>query len=217
MNYAAYQNNVPLIRSLALQNNADAPLLDVEIMIRCEPAFADPIRLRSAQLNAHQTRHLEPLDLKIVHRYGADLNEAERGRIIFQVITNNQVVALAVHAIDILAYDQWAGTRALPELLVAFSLPNHPVIDRLMAPCGNLLHKAVMGQSINGYQSKNRDDIWGQLSAIYSLIGALRMTYINPAASFGNDGQKIRTPDRILSSGLVTCLDSSLLLVSCMQ
>ena len=217
VNYASYQNNIPLIRSLAVQNNSAAPLLDVEIVIRCEPAFADPIRLRFAQLDAHQSRRVESLDLKIAHRYLASLNEAERGRIIFQVMANDQQVAIAEHAVDVLAYDQWAGTRALPELLAAFSLPNHPVIDRLMSQCGELLQKAGAGQSMNGYQSKNRDDIWAQLSAIYSVVGALKLNYINPAASFGHDGQKIRTPDRILSSGLVTCLDSSMLLVSCME
>ncbi|MGZ9709437.1 DUF4011 domain-containing protein [Glaciimonas sp. GNP009] len=217
VNYASYQNNVPLIRSLSVQNHSDAPLLDVEIVIRCEPAFADPVRLRFAQLDAHQTRRIDPIDLKISHRYLAELNEAERGRIIFQVMANNHEVAFAEHAVDVLAYDQWAGTRALPELLAAFSLPNHPAIDRLMAQSGELLHKAGAGQSMNGYQSKNRDDAWAQISAIYSVIGALKLNYINPAASFGNDGQKIRTPDRILSSGLVTCLDSSMLLVSCME
>ncbi|MGS0740260.1 DUF4011 domain-containing protein [Glaciimonas sp. GG7] len=217
VNYASYQNNVPLIRSLSIQNHSAEPLLDIEIVIHCDPPFADPLRLRFAQLDAHATRRIDTIDLKIVHRYLAELNEAERGRVIIAVRANNIAVAQAEHPVDVLAYDQWAGTRALPELLAAFSLPNNPAIDGLMAQCGEQLHQAGAGQSLNGYQSKNRDDAWAQISAIYNAIGALKLSYITPAASFGNDGQKIRTPDRILSSRMVTCLDSSMLLVSCME
>ena len=217
VNYASYQNNVPLIRTLSIQNQSEEPLQDIEIVIKCEPSFADIMRLRFAHLDAHETRRIDPIDLKIAHRYLAELNEAERGRVIIEVIANNTLIATAEHPVDVLAYDQWAGTRALPELLAAFSLPNNPVIDRLMSQCSELLHKTGTGQNLNGYQSKNREDAWAQISAIYSVIAALQLNYIEPAASFGNDGQKIRTPDRILSGGMVTCLDSSMLLVSCLE
>lgn len=48
VSYASYQNNVPLIRSLTLANATDEPLRDVEIVVRCEPVFADASRSRIA-------------------------------------------------------------------------------------------------------------------------------------------------------------------------
>lgn len=118
---------------------------------------------------------------------------------------------------DVLAYGQWAGDRALPELLAAFSLPNNPAIDRLIFQAGELLAKAGNGRSMNGYQSKNREDVWAQVSAIYSAVAASGLHYSEPPASFTSDGQKIRTPDRVFSGGIATCMDLAMLLASCLE
>lgn len=217
VSYASYQNNVPLVRSISITNPGDEALDDIEILLQCEPEFAQPLRLQLARLEAHETHRIEAVDLKFQHGYLAELNEAERGRVSIQVRAREIEIAQTDCAVDVLAYDQWAGTRALPELLAAFSLPNNPVIDRLIFQSGELLSKAANGQSINGYQSKNREDAWAQISAIYSAIGAINLNYSAPPASFGTDGQKIRTPDRILTGGIVTCLDSTMLLVSCLE
>jgi len=217
VNYASYQNNVPLIRALALSNTTDEPLRDVEVVVRCEPAFAETMRLRFERLDAKESRHLRALDLKFQHRYLAELNEAERGRVIVEVSVGGTTVARADSPVEVLAYDQWAGTRALPELLAAFSMPNNPAVDRLIFQAGELLTKADSGRSLNGYQSKNREDVWAQVSAIYSAIASARLHYSEPPASFGNDGQKIRTPDRILAGGVATCLDLAMLVVSCLE
>jgi hypothetical protein len=207
VSYAAYQNNVPLVRSISITNNSDEPLYDIEIFVQCEPEFADSLRLRFAQLGARETRRIDAIDLKFQHRYLAELNEAERGRVTFQITAREIEIAKVDRVVDILAYDQWAGARALPELLAAFSLPNNPVIDRLIFQSGELLVKATAGQSMNGYQSKNRDDTWAQISAIYSAIGALNLNYSEPPASFGTGGQKICTPDRGTSGVEFNCLN----------
>ena len=217
VSYASYQNNVPLVRFISITNNGEEPLYDLEILVQCEPEFAEALRLRFARLDARETRRIEAVDLKFQHGYLAELNEAERGRVSFKITAREIEIAKTDRAVDVLAYDQWAGTRALPELLAAFSLPNNPVIDRLIFQSGELLAKAAGGQSMNGYQSKNREDAWAQISAVYSAIGAVNLNYSEPPASFGTDGQKIRTPDRALSGGVVTCLDSTMLLVSCLE
>ncbi|MEX1993634.1 MAG: hypothetical protein WD929_03140 [Steroidobacteraceae bacterium] len=55
------------------------------LVLRCEPAFAEPLRLRFERLDAKETRRLDALDLKFRHGYLAELTEAERGRIIVEV------------------------------------------------------------------------------------------------------------------------------------
>ncbi len=40
---------------------------------------------------------------------------------------------------------------------------------------------------------------------------------MEPPASFGSDGQKIRTPDRILEARVATCLDLAMLFASCLE
>lgn len=217
VSYASYQNNVPLLRGLTLTNAGDEPLRDVEVVVRCEPVFADAMRLQFERLDAKETRQIDALDLKFQHRYLAELNEAERGRVIVEVKAAGIEVARVNRPVDVLAYDQWAGARALPELLAAFSLPNNPAIDRLIFQAGELLGKSGSGQLMNGYQSKNREDVWAQASAIYSAVAAAGLRYSEPPASFTDDGQKIRTPDRVFSGGVATCLDFVMLLASCFE
>jgi len=217
VSHASYQNSVPLLRGLSITNSADQRLRDVEVVVRCEPEFAEAMRLKFARLDPSETRCIGALDLKFRHQYLAELNEAERGRVIVQVNSAATELARADHAVDVLAYDQWAGARALPELLAAFSLPNNPAVDRLIFQAGELLTKADGGRSINGYQSKNREDVWAQVSAIYSALGAAGLHYSEPPASFTSDGQKIRTPDRVFSGGIATCIDLAMLLASCLE
>ena len=70
---------------------------------------------------------------------------------------------------------------------------------------------------MNGYQSKSRDAVWKQVSSIYSTIAAENLQYVEPPASFGTDGQKIRTPDRIVQARVATCLDLAMLFASCLE
>lgn len=217
VSYASYQNNVPLLRGLIITNATDEPLRDLEVSVRCEPEFADPMRLQFERLDPKETRRVDALDLKFRHRYLAELNEAERGRVIILISSAGSELVRADHPVDVLAYDQWGGVRALPELLAAFSLPNNPAVDRLIFQASELLAKAGGSRLMNGYQSKNREDVWAQVSALYSTIRTGGLHYSEPAASFTNDGQKIRTPDRVCSGGIATCLDLTMLLASCLE
>ncbi|MDB5748283.1 MAG: putative helicase [Massilia sp.] len=219
--YAAIQNNLPVLRSVTLTNKGDTPIDDVEVRLACSPAFALETRLHFERLAAGETRHIAPIDLKPDHGYLAALDEAVRGALKVTVSAGGQVLAEAVHPVEVLAYDQWAGTRTLPELLAAFCMPNSPVVDGLIAKASALLRSSApglgMSLSMSGYQSKNREHAWKQMSAIYSTIAAGKLHYSNPPASFGSDGQKIRTPERILDTRVATCLDLVMLFASCLE
>jgi len=218
VNYVSYQNHVPLLRSLTISNDDDsADLTNIELIIRTEPQFTDTLRLKFDVLQAGEKRLLSALDLKFNHSYLTELSERELGRLIVEVLANGHGILQSMQDISILAYDQWAGTQSLPELLAAFSLPNNPAVDRLIHTAGNLLSKTDQALQLDGYQSKHRENCWAQVSAIYSAIGALNIQYALPPASFGTEGQKIRTPDRIISGGVATCLDLTMLVCSCLE
>lgn len=46
LGYASIQNAVPVLRSLRLINRSQETFENVEVQIRCNPAFAQPVRLR---------------------------------------------------------------------------------------------------------------------------------------------------------------------------
>ena len=206
LGYASIQNSVPVIRSLRLANNGPDALEGLEVLVVCNPRFAQSVKLRFDRLAPGETRRISPVDLQPDHTYLADLQESVNAAINVTVIAGTSVLASKSQSIEVLAYDQWAGTRALPELLAAFCMPNNPSVDILIGKASKLLRSQHAELSMNGYQSKSRDVVWKQVSAIYSTVAAENLQYAEPPASFGTDGQKIRTADRILESHVPSLL-----------
>ncbi len=215
--YASIQNSVPVIRSLRLTNHGQEVLKDLEVLIACNPGFAQGSKRRFDKLNPGETRKISPVELQPDHTYLADLSEAVVASLTISVLQASQEIASKSQSLQVLAYDQWAGTRALPELLAAFCMPNNPAVDVLLGKASKLLRNQHDDLSLNGYQAKSREIVWKQVSAIYSTICAENLQYAEPPASFGADGQKIRTPDRILEGRVATCLDLTMLFCSCLE
>ncbi|GIZ53702.1 DUF3320 domain-containing protein [Noviherbaspirillum aridicola] len=215
--YAAIQNNVPVVRGLTITNTSGTSLENVDVAVSCSPAFAAPTRLRFERLGPGESRKIAPLDLQPDHLYLAQLDESERATISAKAVAEDSELGDASYTIDVLAYEQWAGTRSLPELLAAFCMPNSRVVDQLISKASSLLRETNAELQMSGYQAKNREKVWKQISALYSAIVAENLHYSNPPASFGTDGQKIRTPERILDGRVATCLDLTMLFASCLE
>ena len=217
LGYASIQNSVPVVRSLRLTNHGTELLENLQVLITCSPRFAQGIKLRFDRLGPGESRRISPVDLAPDHAYLAELQESVTAAVKVSVLTGTEELAHTAQPIEVLAYDQWAGTRALPELLAAFCMPNNPAIDVLIGQASRLLRSEHAELSMNGYQSKSRDLVWKQVSALYSAISAQTLQYAEPPASFGTDGQKIRTPDRVLETRVATCLDLAMLFASCLE
>lgn len=215
--YAAIQNSVPVVRAITLTNKGGARITNIELLVHCSPAFAVGTKIRFESLAPGESRKISPIDLQPDHGYLSHLDESERATISATVISEGQPVSELKREIEVLAYDQWAGTRSLPELLAAFCMPNSRVVDQLIGKASALLRKSSTELSMNGYQSKSRERVWKQVSAIYSTLLAEDIHYSNPPASFGTDGQKIRTPERIFDGRVATCLDLALLFAACFE
>ncbi len=214
--YAAIQNSIPVLRAITFTNHG-AALTDVDVLVTCTPAFAVGTRIKFDHLAAGETRRLAPLDLQPDHAYLSQLNESVRATVSVTASTTAGNAVFSSHAIDVLAYDQWAGTRALPELLAAFCMPNSPVVDQLIGSASSLLRASAPDAAMSGYQARHREKVWQQVSALYSTLAAENLQYANPPASFGNDGQKIRTPERIMEGRIATCLDLAMLFASMLE
>lgn len=215
--YASIQNSVPVIRAIRVTNRGSEALEGVDLVISCNPAFARGTKLRFERLAPNESRTIAPLDLHADHAFLSDLQESLTASITAVATAQGEEIQRTVRPVQVLAYDQWAGTRALPELLAAFSMPNNLSVDSLVGKASQLLRKTHSELSLDGYQSKNREVVWKQVSAIYSTLAAEGLQYAEPPASFGSDGQKIRTPDRILDTKVATCLDLVMLFCACLE
>ncbi|WP_428380920.1 DUF4011 domain-containing protein [Nevskia ramosa] len=217
VSFASHHNAIPLIHAVKVHNAGAETLRNVEVLIQFDPPVAEPIRRRLDLLAAGEERTLTGIDLTIARKMLAELTEAIHGEIIAELKFGDAVLASIRKPLTVLSFDQWGGTRSVPELLCAFSTPNHPQVDRVLADAGVILADARGNYSLNGYTDKNREAALMQISAIFTALARRNIQYALPPASFVESGQLIRNPERVLTGGVGTCLDTTMLMASCLE
>lgn len=216
VNHAAERNSIPVVERARISNRGAAPLEHVRLELSGSALRGTAIEID--RLAAGETREIQPVDLRFRERYLSELAEATDGEIIAEVRDpDGTLLGARTYPVALMAYDDWPGLRVWPGLLAAFSLPNHPVVERLVGRAARLLAASHPPGALSGYQSGRREDVWRQVAAIYQAVAASGVLYSNPPASFEQQGQKIRTPDRMIDGGLGTCLDLAMLLTACLE
>ena len=151
----------------------------------------------------------------------ADIDESVVGSILVQIHIEDQLVAEQRKTVEFLAYNQWLHSPLDYETLSAFVLPNHPAISKVMEGVRTRMGKIAGSTATAGYQLYSRSPEAGYahvehiLTAIFEELQSLGLNYTNPPASFEGFGQKIRTPDVVISERAATCIDSTVFAASC--
>jgi len=129
------------------------------------------------------------------------------------------VIAKASRDVNILAADQWKATPLLLglEMLAAHVQPNASAISALMPEVSDRLSAATGRSAIDGYQSENPERVDAIAQAVYDAMRARDIRYAEPPASWGLDGQKVRTPQEVLDGRLGTCLDTTVTMAATLE
>jgi len=218
VNYAMQQNDIAIIKQLRVSNPAEEASRDLRIRISSEPEFFPPYELNVSEIAPGGTWVKGPLDIRPSARFLMDITERVRGSLVIDVVDGEQVIARKSDSIEFLAFDEWSGLGgSIPELLAAFVLPNDPVVERLLKDAAAWLKDNTGSSSLSGYQSRSPKRIGQIAQAIYQTIQSRGIAYCSPPASFEVTGQKVRLPDRIMSTRLGTCLDLALLMAACLE
>ena len=217
VNFAMQQNDVPMIKVLHIENHTDAPLSDLEVRIAAEPAFALNWTSRVAAVGAQSIYNIDAIDLELSPKFFEELSERVRGRCRAEVRWEGKILAECSARVDLLARDEWGGLSSLPEILAAFVLPNHPAVNQILRSTAEFMSQWTGDPSLNGYQSKNPRRVYTMAGAVYASLQNMELTYVNPPASFEDEGQRVRLPDKILESRMATCLDVALLAAGCLE
>ncbi len=87
--YAFIQNSVPVVRSLRLTNRSADPVENLQVLITCDPVFAQGIKVRFDRLGPSETRRISPVDLHPEHTFLAELQESINGAVNVFVVTRS--------------------------------------------------------------------------------------------------------------------------------
>ncbi|MBX3426900.1 MAG: DUF3320 domain-containing protein [Pirellulales bacterium] len=216
-NYAAWQNAVPLLRRVTIDNSGGAELSSLVVELKASPAFARDRRWMVDRIGAGETLTLKDVDLEIDPAYLDGLDEAERGVLTLRLLHKGEALHETTHVLRVLARDEWGGMSSMGELLPAFVTPNDPALAALLRSAATLLGQHGHPTALDGYQSGDPNRAYLLAASLWSAVAGRSLVYANPPGSFEQVGQKTRRVGTVLGDGLATCLDTSLLFASALE
>lgn len=217
INLAFYQNAVPIIRELAIENASGEDISNVEVRLSSEPAFMTPGVWRIEKIANENTHHLRILDVKLDHGFLAALVDARRSEIVVRVESAGNLLAERHIEVNLLPPSHWGGMQSAPELLAAFVRPRDPSVDAILREASDKLAQKGIDAAIDGYAKKKKRRAWEIASSIWAALVSHGIAYVLPPASFERDGQPVRGPSDILTRKVGTCLDLALLFAACLE
>ncbi|NKB72868.1 MAG: DUF3320 domain-containing protein [Candidatus Latescibacteria bacterium] len=217
INYAMQQNDVPIIKGLKISNSSAESLLDLQIGLKADPSFSSGWSSRVERIDPGETYSIGGIDMPLSSGFLGGLTERVRGTIEFSITHGQDCLLQHIEPVELLARDEWPGISSLPEILASFVLPNNPSLNPILSKTAEILGNWTGDTSLSGYQTGDPRRVYITAAAVYTAIQDVGLTYINPPASFGVEGQRIRLPDQILEAKMGTCLDLAVLAASCLE
>ncbi len=216
LNFAMAHNGVPFVGLVRVTNSDEDRLHDVEVSLALQPGLSDVWSARIGEFDPGATWNLESIDLRLRIEELVNLTERATAQLEIDVSVGGDSALRERHPVEVLAYNEWNAT-SLPQLLAAFVLPNHPVIDQTLARMRNELRRRTGSATLSGYQARDPGHVRAVASSFYETLQGLGISYVNPPASFESTGQKVRTPEQVLEHRMGTCLDLTVFAASCLE
>jgi very-short-patch-repair endonuclease len=217
LNFAMEQAGVPVVTGAEITNLGASSIDGAELVLSIEPELAAPSTHRVGRVRPGETRELSVLDLKLRPGRLRNVREAERAQLHWELRDASGALARGESALEVLAYNEWAGLRAPPALLATFVTPNDPGITAILRGVRDRLRDATGDAAITGYQLRSEARVRAMVRALYASIQSLGITYIGIPASFEECGQKVRVVSAVLEESFANCLDTTVLVAACLE
>ena len=215
LNYSMVVNGVKACLQCIVKNNDDRAWPEVELSMEGELLTQSIAVLNTVE--AHQAMSTDQLQMKPNMNVLASITEAAPTHATLTVKIGGETVASLDCEFTMLPYNQWPGLSVMPELLSAFVTPNHPALSAVNTAAAKYLEKWTGSSSLDAYQTQDRNRVRYQVAAVYEALRAQGIVYSEAPANFVKTGQRIRLADQVLSEKMGTCIDTTLLMASCLE
>lgn len=130
--YASYQNAIPVIRSILVENNTDRHIESCRLDLTSSPSFLRPKSWIVDRLMPGDRLPLADRKVEFDASYLSGLNEAERGEITLRLCSGGKILDERRLPVRLLARDEWGGVADMAQLLPAFVMPNDPGVAQIL-------------------------------------------------------------------------------------
>lgn len=217
LNYAIVHNGTHIIRDISVKNNSEDDLDQLTLKITSDDGLIRTFELGIEKIKPEEELHFKKLDISVDVEQLISLTEKRLCQLTISIYQQENQLTAKTTNITALAFDQWPGLQYSPELLAAFSLPNHPVVTSMIQLAAKYLGKWTGDPSLAGYQYKDPNRVKNMAAAAFAAIQEKNITYAEPPSSFETFGQRIRLADAVLEQHLGTCMDMTLLYAACLE
>ncbi|MDR1087927.1 MAG: DUF4011 domain-containing protein [Coriobacteriales bacterium] len=215
LNYSLHSMGLPVIVQMEVSNASTDPVIDAVLDITSDNNSIIPYRKVLASLQPEDTTVVDCTDVGIEANSLLAATEKMIDTLRFSLSVDDKVHVESSTSIEILPFDNWAGLN-FAESIASFSTPNHPVIANIRIKASEYLKKWSGNPALDAYQSDNVNRVRQQAAALFLAIKEEGIVYSEPPANY-ELGQRIRLCDTVLEQHIGTCLDLSMLYLSCLE
>lgn len=215
INYSMMMSGVDTFSSLVIENTDDADWHDVQVTVSGQYLAESSCRID--QLPQGQSVQITSLTIQPDLKMLCEITEAVNTTFVLRITEATSLLLEAEFPIMLMAYDQWAGSAVMPEHIAAFVTPNNPLLARVKINAARFLEQWTGSAAFDEYQTQDRNRVRAQVAALFEALRSEGIVYSAPPASFEATGQRIRMADTVLTEKIGTCIDTSLLMASCLE
>ena len=215
VNYSMVNSGIDVCNSLVLENVDDKDLYDLSVEISGQ--YLKNNNCRFELLKKGQSVQVAMIKIEPDFTVLCEITEAIKSTFQLIIKCRSEVIFEQDYPITLLSFEEWAGSNVMPEHIAAFVVPNNPLLPKIKLSAARFLEKWTGSAAFDEYQTQDRNRVRAQVAAIYEALRSEGIIYSAPPASFEQTGQRIRLADKVLTDKMGTCLDTSLLIASCLE
>lgn len=224
LSYAMAHNGFRFVRQVKITNNgAEIRGAVVQVEASAQSGRISGDFQQYVDLAAGQTITLDDLNVPVQAATMYELADRQMGKVLVTVQSPGADATAAELGraeadLTLLPAQLWIAGRGLVsyEFLAAYVQPHHPSIAKLISEAADILVQTTGSGSFDGYL-EDGDRVDQIVFAIAHAMSARDIRYSMPPASWGLEGQQVRTPAQVLDDRLGTCLDTTLVFAAALE
>lgn len=221
LSYAHARNAIPVVDEVTIDyQGAELRGASVEVAAICGAGPLGDPRVVIVDLDGVTPTSLRNADLLLDPARMLAVEHPTRGvvRVTLRA-ADGTAIASCDTDVTVLAASEWRSNplQLSLELLASFVQPNSTAIAPLLVEASERLQAKTGNPALDGYQQSSRDRVDAIVEAIYESMRGRDIRYTEPPASWGLQGQRVRTPAEVLDGRLGTCLDTTLTLAAALE
>ncbi len=215
LNYSLEHSGLPVLESLLIRNDGEAPLEDISINV-VVPGYSLPGQPTHFGLAGRETKDISSLiRINLIHDRVS--HQLERAKVPLEVFVNDELRERL--QTWVLAYNELSLQPGHEKALAAFVHPNNEAVRIIARQVLQRLQERTGSASFLEARScgseKRIDEIAG---AVYSCLATqYDLAYDHEPPCWESTSQRVRFPDEVLVGGAGTCLDFMLLVASVLE